>query len=116
MTDGVKEVSENLYKVEGSAFEKTVLQSDVPVLVDFYADWCGPCKVIAPVLEELAQDYQDRAKFVKVDVDDNQDIAIKYGVQAVPTLLVFQGGDARESLIGAVPRKKIEQALEGVGA
>lgn len=83
-------------------FETTVLQSDVPVLVDFWAPWCGPCKMIAPALEELSADYAGRAKVVKVDVDQNQATALKYHVRSIPLLLLFKDGQVQDTQMGAV--------------
>lgn len=108
---GVKEISTNLYKVDDNAFDDFVLKSDLPVIVDFYADWCSPCKIIAPVLEEMARDYEGRAKFVKIDVDINNQTAIKYRVRAVPTLMLFNNGDLCDTMVGAIPRGRLEEAL-----
>ena len=93
-------------------FEKDVLQSELPVLVDFTAAWCGPCKAIAPVIEELAQEYEGRAKVLKVDVDENSDVAVKHGVMSIPALVVFKDGQEVERLVGAVPKKEIGQLID----
>ena len=79
-------------QLTGSNFETEVYQSDIPVLVDFYADWCGPCKAMAPVVEALAEEYRGKAKVGKINTDDNQDIAMEYGIMSIPTFLVFKGG------------------------
>ena len=93
-------------------FEDEVLNSDLPVLIDFWAIWCGPCKMIAPIVEELSTEYDGKAKIGKLDVDSNQQTSIKYGVRSIPTLLIFKGGELVESIIGAVPKAKVVEKLE----
>jgi thioredoxin 1 len=93
-------------------FAAEVLQSDKPVLVDFWAVWCGPCKTIAPIVEELAGEFEGKAKVGKLDVDNNQESAIKYGVRSIPTVLIFKGGKVVDTIIGAVPKDKLKQKLE----
>lgn len=93
-------------------FTTEVLQSDKPVLVDFWAVWCGPCKMIAPFVEELANEFEGKAKVGKLDVDNNQDSAIKYGVRSIPTVLIFKDGKVKETIIGAVPKVQLKQKLE----
>ncbi len=93
-------------------FSTEVLQSDKPVLVDFWAVWCGPCKMIAPIVEELAGEYEGKAKVGKLDVDNNQESAIKYGVRSIPTVLIFKGGKVVDTIIGAVPKIHLKQKLE----
>ncbi len=95
-------------------FETEVLNSENPVLIDFWAAWCGPCRIIAPIVEELATEYSGKAKIGKLDVDDNQQTAIKYGVRSIPTLLTFKGGELKETIIGAVPKGQIVQKLNSV--
>ena len=93
-------------------FATEVLQSEKPVLVDFWAVWCGPCKMIAPFVEELANEFEGKAKVGKLDVDNNQETAIKYGVRSIPTVLIFKGGNVVDTIIGAVPKVQLKQKLE----
>ena len=95
-------------------FETEVIKSENPVLIDFWAAWCGPCRIIAPIVEELASEYSGKAKVGKLDVDDNQQTAIKYGVRSIPTLLIFKDGELKETIIGAVPKVQIVQKLNSV--
>ena len=88
-------------------FEVEVTRSDKPVLIDFWATWCGPCRIIAPIVEELAVEYDGKVKIGKVDVDENQQIAIKFGVRSIPTLLIFIEGKVKDTIIGAVPKSQI---------
>jgi thioredoxin 1 len=97
----------NALAVTEQTFDNEVLKSQVPVLVDFWAAWCGPCRAIAPTVEELASEYAGKLKVVKVDVDENQDVSMRYGVQSIPTLLVFKDGQMVERLVGAYPKAAI---------
>ena len=103
-------------EVSDSTFEQEVLQSKEPVLVDFWAVWCGPCRAVAPIVEELAGDYEGKLKVMKLDVDNNPRTAAAYGVQSIPTLLVFKDGKPAERIVGAVPKKVIVDKLQGVMA
>jgi len=103
-------------EVTDNSFEQEVLQSSLPVLVDFWAVWCGPCKAIAPVVEELAGEYEGKLKVMKLDVDENPRIPTSYGVQSIPTLLIFKDGQAAERVVGAVPKKMIVDKLTKVMA
>ncbi|GIK61322.1 MAG: thioredoxin [Ignavibacteriota bacterium] len=92
-------------------FETEVIKSDKPVLIDFWAVWCGPCKLIAPIVEELAAEYDGKVKIGKLDVDSNQQTSIKFGVRSIPTLLLFKNGNLKDTIIGAVPKSKIVEKL-----
>jgi thioredoxin 1 len=95
-------------------FETEVIKSDKPVLIDFWAVWCGPCKLIAPIVEELASEYDGKVKIGKLDVDNNQQTSIKFGVRSIPTLLLFKNGQLKDTIIGAVPKKAIVDKLNSV--
>jgi thioredoxin 1 len=92
-------------------FESEVIKSNIPVLIDFWATWCGPCKAIAPIVEDLAKEYDGKVKVGKVDVDDNQQTAIKYGIRSIPTLLIMKNGKVNDTIVGAVPKTQIVQKL-----
>ncbi len=93
-------------------FEEEVLKSDVPVVIDFWAIWCGPCRLIAPIMDELAEEYAGRVKIGKLDVDVNQQTAIKYGVRSIPTVLYFKDGEVKDMVIGAVNKSVFKEKLE----
>lgn len=95
-------------------FETEALQSDVPVLVDFYADWCGPCKMMSPVIDQLAEEYEGKAKICKLNVDENGVTAQKYRVMSIPTILIFKDGEVVDSVVGAVPKQNLEAKLEAL--
>jgi thioredoxin 1 len=100
--------------VEDATFEREVLQSPTPVLIDFWAAWCAPCRAIAPVVEEIASEYAGKLKVVKMDVDANPQTPSRYGVRGIPNLIIFQGGQVKEQIIGAVPKAQLARAIDKV--
>ncbi|NND73104.1 MAG: thioredoxin [Rhodothermales bacterium] len=109
MADNAKYVT-----ITDANFQKEVVESDVPVLVDFWAEWCGPCRVIAPTIEQLAKEFEGRAKVAKVDVDSNPQISMNYGVRSIPTLLYFKDGQVVDQLVGAAPKAVLAEKLENL--
>jgi len=97
--------------IRDAEFDQEVLNSDQPVLVDFWADWCGPCKMIAPFVEEMAAEYDGKLKVIKVDVDANPSTAMHYGIQSIPTLMLFKGGKVVEQIIGAIPKRQLVEKV-----
>lgn len=102
------------YKFTTADFEKEVLQSDKPVLVDFYADWCGPCKMMAPVVEQLAEEFDGKVKIGKLNIDENMEIAQKYRVMNIPTFLIFEGGVEKDRMVGAVSKTELENKMKAL--
>jgi len=99
-------------EVTDSNFESEVLKSDIPVIVDFWAVWCGPCKMIAPIMEDFASEYDGKIKVTKLDVDNNPNAAVKYGIRSIPTVLYFKDGKVVEQIIGAYPKSHFEEKLQ----
>lgn len=99
-------------EVKEADFKEVVLDSELPVLVDFWAPWCGPCRMVAPVVEEIAQQYEGKVKVVKLNTDENPQIASQYGIRSIPTLMVFKGGQKLEMVVGAVPKTTLANTLE----
>jgi thioredoxin 1 len=104
--------SNDVVVLQDATFDKEVLKSDVPVLVDFWAVWCGPCKAIAPAVDELAKQYKGKVKIAKMDVDEHQQVPQQYGIRSIPTLLLFKGGRVVDTIVGAVPKSKLEDSLK----
>jgi thioredoxin 1 len=100
-------MSANITHVSDATFEADVLKSDTPVLVDFWAEWCGPCKMIAPVLEEVAVSHAGKIKIAKIDVDDNREVAAKYGIRGIPTLMIFKNGELAAQKVGALSKAQL---------
>ncbi len=105
--------SELIKHVSDSSFQADVLQADKPVLVDFWAEWCGPCKSIAPILDEASQSYKGRLQVAKVDVDSNQEVPAKYGIRGIPTLMLFKNGQLAATKVGAVSKAQLTAFIDG---
>ena len=101
-------------EVTDQNFEEVVLQSEIPVMLDLWAVWCGPCKMIHPIIEELSQEYEGKALMCKLDVDNNRETATKYGIRNIPTVLFFKNGEVVDKQVGAVPKKKFAEKLEPI--
>ncbi|WP_369370352.1 thioredoxin [Promicromonospora sp. Populi] len=101
-------------KVTDETFKAEVLDSDIPVFVDFWATWCGPCRMVAPILEELSDEYEGKIKIVKIDTDENQQTAMDYGIVSIPTLNVYKGGEVVKSIIGARPKRALTEEIDEV--
>lgn len=106
--------SENLKELSDANFEEEILKASVPALVDFWAPWCGPCRVVGPIVEELAKEYAGKVKVAKLNVDDNPVTPGKYGIRGIPTLILFKDGEAVDQIVGAVPKGQIEAMLQKV--
>ena len=104
--------SENIVNLSSENFEQEVLKAETPVLVDFWAEWCGPCKMLAPVLDELAQEYGAKLKVGKVNIDHDQQLSVQYGIQSIPTLLIFKDGQVKEQHIGMKSKSVLKDALD----
>ncbi len=104
--------SNDVVTLEDGTFDAEVLKSDVPVLVDFWAVWCGPCKAIAPAVDELAKEYKGKLKVAKLDIDSHQAVPQRFGIRSIPTLLIFKGGRVVDTIIGAVPKSKLVDSVK----
>ncbi len=102
----------DLLEVTDDNFDTEIMNSDMPVLVDFWAEWCGPCRMVTPVVEELANDYKGKVKVGKMNVDENRQTPAKFGIRAIPTLIFFKGGEVAQTIVGAQPKSHIEEELK----
>lgn len=107
-------MSDNIVQISDASFENDVLKAEGPVLVDFWAEWCGPCKMIAPVLEELADEYDGKLKIAKLNIDNNPETAPKYGVRGIPTLILFKNGQAEGTKVGALSKSQLAAFIDSV--
>ena len=105
-------MNENVMHVGEAEFQSEVLDSDIPVVVDFWAPWCGPCKMVGPVLEELSGEYAGKVKFTKINTDENQQLAVKFGIMGIPTIKIFKGGKEIESMTGAAPKDMMKEFID----
>ena len=101
-----------VYKFDESNFEAEVLKSDLPVFVDFYADWCGPCKMMSPVIDKLAEEFDGKIKVGKVNVDENGDLAVRYGIMSIPNMVFFKNGEVADRVVGAIPKPAMKEKFE----
>lgn len=99
-------------QVTDASFKQDVLESEIPVLVDFWAPWCGPCRMVAPVVDEISQQYEGKVKVVKLNTDENPNVASQYGIRSIPTLMIFKGGQRVDMVVGAVPKTTLANTLE----
>ena len=104
----------DILQISDDSFDGDVLKAEVPVLIDFWAPWCGPCRAIAPIVEELATEYEGKLKIVKMNVDDNPRTPSQYGVRGIPNLILFKGGEVKEQIVGAVPKAQLVKAIDNV--
>ena len=105
-------MSEHIHHVSDASFEAEVLQSSSPVLVDYWAEWCGPCKMIAPILDEVAKDYNGKLKVAKLNIDENQETPAKYGIRGIPTLMLFKGGNIEATKVGALSKSQLAAFID----
>lgn len=105
-------MSENIVTVSDTTFEDEVIKADQPVLVDYWAEWCGPCKMISPILEEIASDYEGKIRIAKLNIDDNQDTPPKYGIRGIPTLMIFKEGSVQATKVGALSKSQLTAFID----
>lgn len=107
-------MAENILEINDESFDAEVIQSEMPVLVDFWAPWCGPCKAMGPVLEEISKDFEEKVKVCKCNVDDSPATPAKYGIRAIPTLILFKGGEKVEQMVGMMEKKKLTDTVNAI--
>ena len=105
-------MSDNIHHISDDSFQEEVLESELPVLVDYWAEWCGPCKMIAPILDEVAQEYSGKLKIAKLNIDDNQLTPPKFGIRGIPTLMLFKGGNAEATKVGALSKSQLTAFID----
>ena len=106
--------SKSVSHIQGADFEKEVLRSEVPTVVDFYADWCGPCRMVSPIIESLSHEYAGKVKFVKINTDESPDLAERYGIMSIPTIMIFKKGEISSRTVGAGPAQMYKQKIDAV--
>ncbi|MDG6898656.1 MAG: thioredoxin [Nitrososphaerota archaeon] len=109
-------MSQAVSKIDAGRFQNEVVKSQLPVVVDFYADWCGPCRMVSPIIEQLAKEYGGRAKFVKINTDENQELAAQFGIMSIPTVMFFARGKVEDIVVGAVPASVFKSKLQSIMA
>lgn len=107
-------MGENILKVTQESFNSTVIESKKPILVDFWAEWCGPCRMLSPVIEELADEYKGKVNFAKINVDENPKLASQYGVMSIPTIIIFKNGKPEQQVIGFRPKSELKKLIDNV--
>jgi len=107
-------MSDLVISVANDTFDQEVLKASTLVMVDFWATWCGPCKIVAPVVEELAKEYEGKAKFAKVNTDENSELATKFNIRGIPTLIFFKDGDVKDQIVGAVPKAQLKSKIDSL--
>ncbi len=107
-------MSDNVLEITDANYDSEVANSDIPVLLDFWAEWCGPCRMLAPTVDELAEEYKGKVKVGKLNTDDNRDTAVKFNISAIPTMIIFKGGEVVDTKVGMVSKKDLKAALDAV--
>ncbi len=102
------------HEITDASFDAEVIKSTIPVLIDFWAPWCGPCRIVSPIVEEISKDYEGKIKVGKINTDDNQQVATQYGIMSIPTLMIFKNGEVKERIVGAQPKEAITARIDAV--